>query len=470
MIPSLLHFIWIQGWETCPDHFKENVEVCSKKSGVVIEFWDDEKIRKLLKNTTDFLQLYDEENVMAAKADIARYAIVYQKGGVYLDIDMQCLGHIQHIFQEICPHVSLMILNTDDTWSAPLKKYILHNNILNGVFGASPKHPLFLNLLEKCRTRRHHRNITYRTGTNLFTLTVREHLASLPSPRQEIFFLPRIYFHPIDMFHPSKCKDCHHAITLHENTFTYNRGHKFISTMAYKKMCLVLILLLILILVGCRCYKTAVVLMCFLVLVCILGSVFLYWSRLFHPSYTSLSDGLHIIKDQHEDYDKIMIVAHPDDEILFGGLGLLREPGWKVVCVTNGNNKKRREAFIRAMEKIPNVYAYTLLNHKDQYFGTTMNSQLEMDLQDILKERPYKKIATHNYRGEYGHRQHILLHNIVERWASSPLYVFVNSQGGYGTASTKEKETLMEILTTCYPMAPSKHIPAASHHILFRIR
>ena len=37
--------------------------------------------------------------------------------------------------------------------------------------------------------------------------------------------------------------------------------------------------------------------------------------------------------------DKLMVVAHPDDEVLWGGANLLAEPGWKVLVATNVRNK-----------------------------------------------------------------------------------------------------------------------------------
>jgi LmbE family N-acetylglucosaminyl deacetylase len=41
--------------------------------------------------------------------------------------------------------------------------------------------------------------------------------------------------------------------------------------------------------------------------------------------------------------NKLMIVSHPDDEVIFGGSALLEEEGWRVVCLTNGNNPLRRK-------------------------------------------------------------------------------------------------------------------------------
>ena len=47
-----------------------------------------------------------------------------------------------------------------------------------------------------------------------------------------------------------------------------------------------------------------------------------------------------------------MIVAHPDDESLFGGEALTSSGGWTVICVTNGTNEQRRREFIEAMNSI----------------------------------------------------------------------------------------------------------------------
>jgi len=51
--------------------------------------------------------------------------------------------------------------------------------------------------------------------------------------------------------------------------------------------------------------------------------------------------------------DKIMIVAHPDDEALFGGAELLSYPKeYKVVVVDEYHSKIRRKEFKDSMEFI----------------------------------------------------------------------------------------------------------------------
>lgn len=44
-----------------------------------------------------------------------------------------------------------------------------------------------------------------------------------------------------------------------------------------------------------------------------------------------------------------MVIAHPDDEILFGGQELLISKNWLVVCLTNGNQLSRKNQFFNAL-------------------------------------------------------------------------------------------------------------------------
>ena len=51
--------------------------------------------------------------------------------------------------------------------------------------------------------------------------------------------------------------------------------------------------------------------------------------------------------------DKIMIVAHPDDEALFGGAELLSHPNeYKVIAIDEYHNDTRRREFLDSMRFI----------------------------------------------------------------------------------------------------------------------
>lgn len=65
------------------------------------EFYDDERITAfiLAEYGQEILDVYNRLEIGAAKADFFRYAILYKKGGIYLDIDAYVLGKLDRIIQ-----------------------------------------------------------------------------------------------------------------------------------------------------------------------------------------------------------------------------------------------------------------------------------------------------------------------------------------------------------------------------------
>jgi LmbE family N-acetylglucosaminyl deacetylase len=120
---------------------------------------------------------------------------------------------------------------------------------------------------------------------------------------------------------------------------------------------------------------------------------------------------------------RLMIVAHPDDESLFGGEALTSSQGWTVVCVTNASNEVRRREFSAAMASIG--ASYTMLDHADDLYNGNFSAMLETQLRALLNEAPYELVVTHGPSGEYGHPQHRAVHHIVRTLAGGrALYVF----------------------------------------------
>lgn len=108
---------------------------------------------------------------------------------------------------------------------------------------------------------------------------------------------------------------------------------------------------------------------------------------------------------------KLMIVAHPDDESIFGGDALTSSGGWTVVSVTNAGNPLRRAEFIAAMTAAR--ANWFMLDHADHLTRGDFDPRLREQLAWILSDAPYELVVTHNARGEYGHPQHRALHAIV---------------------------------------------------------
>lgn len=109
-----------------------------------------------------------------------------------------------------------------------------------------------------------------------------------------------------------------------------------------------------------------------------------------------------------EECDKLMIVAHPDDDLLWGG-DHLAEGGYFVLCLTNGNNERRSTEF-EAMKETVGCRGL-ILSYPDKVADERsewkyLRDSLYEDLSLILTCRDWTSIVTHNPDGEYGHIQH----------------------------------------------------------------
>jgi LmbE family N-acetylglucosaminyl deacetylase len=121
------------------------------------------------------------------------------------------------------------------------------------------------------------------------------------------------------------------------------------------------------------------------------------------------------------DADKLLIVAHPDDELLWGGANLLREPGWLVVCATNAEHPVRSKEFAKTMS-FCNATQFKMYNVKDVYTEDDVisdrlfvGSEFETRLTDLAKQS-WKVVLTHNEQGEYGHAHHKSVHRLVLKY------------------------------------------------------
>lgn len=112
---------------------------------------------------------------------------------------------------------------------------------------------------------------------------------------------------------------------------------------------------------------------------------------------------------------KLMIVAHPDDESLWGG-GHLLDKGYFVVCLTNGNNTVRRSEFYAALKEYGCqgiMFSYPDLERGKRSDWSKSAASTMQDLDTILTYKRWDLSATHNPKGEYGHIQHRMTSQLV---------------------------------------------------------
>lgn len=123
-VPALIHQIWlgdkepplklIRSWRLLHPNFKYIV-------------WTDEKVKTLKLHNR---KIFDWLKSPTMKADLLRYEILYQLGGVYVDVDILCLRPIVDLLKH-----HFFVAQDNYWWER--KGYIA-----NGFMGCSPHHPL----------------------------------------------------------------------------------------------------------------------------------------------------------------------------------------------------------------------------------------------------------------------------------------------------------------------------------------
>ena len=142
-------------------------------------------------------------------------------------------------------------------------------------------------------------------------------------------------------------------------------------------------------------------------------------------------------------------MAHPDDEIIFG-FGVLPYTKKIIICSNDRLNWKK-EVWMnrcRAFEqvgKILNIEVISLDNNSDFY-------ALEGEKMNILKKSIFSLIEketvifTHNAWGEYGHKDHIFVHNFAKEIKKEVLVSNIMITDDYTRFTTFELPPILDYL------------------------
>ena len=145
--------------------------------------------------------------------------------------------------------------------------------------------------------------------------------------------------------------------------------------------------------------------------------------------------------------DKLLIVAHPDDEVLWGGMNLLLQPGWFVICSTHLKDPIRSKEFFNTMSYC-NVTRYIMFDVKDEY---TENPKVADKLYDgtlfdkfikKLSTKTWNVVLTHNESGEYGHEHHSKVHRLVKKYFKEPTFFDLGPKLSANDIELKRKSLL----------------------------
>ncbi|HEY5313989.1 MAG TPA: glycosyltransferase, partial [Pirellulales bacterium] len=150
-IPKILHWIWI-GERPLPErHRRWMAQWQALHPGWRHWMWREADILGAL--PAPLRDFYDRAQTLAGKADVARYWIIHEHGGVYLDTDRSCLKPIDDLLAGCQCFLS---------YATPA------GIVTNNIFGAVPRHPFLAKVLERLPARFDPRRPN-RSGPLLFT-------------------------------------------------------------------------------------------------------------------------------------------------------------------------------------------------------------------------------------------------------------------------------------------------------------
>lgn len=129
MIPKIIHQIWLGDQSKRPSEIMKTWQ--DKHPDWEYVLWTEENLPEI-KNKKQF----NEMEELAGKADILRYELLYNQGGIYIDADTVCANPIE----------DFMLKN--DSFSCWENEYAVTGLIHNGHIGACPKNNLMSKLVE----------------------------------------------------------------------------------------------------------------------------------------------------------------------------------------------------------------------------------------------------------------------------------------------------------------------------------
>ncbi len=188
-IPPIIHFIWLGS--SLPNKGKLVIDSWREcHPGWEIKLWDDESV-KTFKWTNGFTKFaFFDAKSYGEQADILRYEILYQFGGLYSDVDIICL----HSFNDLISN-DLTFFGGQET--NHITKGWCNLHICNALIGVNKGNPILKWCIDHLETQTEDtfaKGIIYRTGPLLLTTACREYLNN---KNENILILPCSYFYPM---------------------------------------------------------------------------------------------------------------------------------------------------------------------------------------------------------------------------------------------------------------------------------
>lgn len=226
MIPKIIHQIWFQGQDQLPKKYDKNIQtIKSNHPNWTYKLWDDIQIRKIIPDK--YLDMYNSYQYMHQKIDFAKYVILYEIGGVYLDIDVVSVRPLDKLLDDF-KDKELIVGNLNMNQVESFVLCYESSCINNGIIISSQYNEIMKKIIEACDENKDYvwynprilLNLSYKlscinstTGPFLFNYVIKK------NPSDKTLILPPEYLEPC------RQTDCsgqtENTYTLHEHELSW---------------------------------------------------------------------------------------------------------------------------------------------------------------------------------------------------------------------------------------------------------
>lgn len=383
------HHMWSGPLSNMRPEILEAAKECQKmheERGWEYIFWDDEKLQSLtgIPHLPELLANYPKR--VRLYSDVIRLYILHRFGGVYLDIDSFCLRPFDPLLNYLEEERKDFLVNYES-------ERTLGRQIANGIMIAAPASPAVSayarHVGNKFATHKDWQNSAIDwlfTGPGAMS-EVREQWQSWVLPHQIILsstaFIPLYKDEGADL----ELNDVF-EIALRQGSYTIQMYQTTKHTSMYNMI------------------KKAIKRTDASKTLTSLDS-----DKKRSEAGESKMDNV----DTDHQPSILMVVAHPDDEILWGGDYLIKERQNVHVVVTSTQNRETSERFkeFKAVQEKVGYHGEFLDGNDTGDSSEGLESHIHQRIKSLICENTWERIITHGPEGEYGHRRHQQVHDAV---------------------------------------------------------
>ncbi len=111
----------------------------------------------------------------------------------------------------------------------------------------------------------------------------------------------------------------------------------------------------------------------------------------------------------------VIVVAHPDDEIIWCGGQILRNPDWDwmLVCLCRAEDPSRRPRFRTVCDRLGVCGRIFNLDDSNPLKPIRPGLDIARPIMEAAGQMEWDLVLTHGENGEYGHPRHCQVHQVV---------------------------------------------------------